>query len=72
MTEQKKEKQITLQTTIKDTETNLKKIKNKFQTNPGYHNLEYTKDKFEKKKLESFSDRITNAIKDSCSNTELK
>ena len=61
------EKQKTLQTTIKNKEADLTEIKKKLQTNPGYHTLEYLEDKFEKK-LESFRDQMTNAIKDSCSN----
>ena len=64
---QQKEKQKTLQTTMKDKEADLTEIKKKLQTNPGYHTLEYIEDKFEKK-LESFRDQMTNAIKDSCSN----
>ena len=64
---QHKEKQKTLQTTMKDKEADLTEIKKKLQTNPGYHTLEYIEDKFEKK-LESFRDQMTNAIKDSCSN----
>ena len=64
---QQKAKQKTLQTTIKDKEADLTEIKKKLQTNPGYHTLEYIEDKFEKK-LESFRDQMTNAIKNSCSN----
>ena len=50
-----------------DKEADLTEIKKKLQTNPGYHTLEYIEEKFEKK-LESFRDQMTNAIKDSCSN----
>ena len=54
---QQKEKQKILQTTIKDKEADHR----------GYHTLEYIEEKFEKK-LESFRDQMTNAIKDNCSN----
>ena len=37
---QQKEKQETLQTTIKDKDADLKEIKKKLQTNSGYHTLE--------------------------------
>ena len=52
---QEKRKQITLQTTIKNKEADPTEMKKKLQTNPGYHTLEYTEDKFEKK-MESFCD----------------
>ena len=61
----KKKSKRLFKTTIKDKDADLKEIK--IQTNPGYHTLGHILDKFEKK-LESFRDQMTNAIKDSCSN----
>ena len=60
---QKVEKENELKKIITNKDADLADIKNKMQNNPGYHTLEYIEDKFEKK-LESFREHMTKAIKE--------